>query len=111
MTELAEETMLLSLWDIKAQKSSDLMCMTIDEAESYFNLIVNTHLETPQHLYPEDFIVHTHGYWNDGKIYLLEERGIYGSLAAYRKPCKYCDAIASTELRTDYDYEEQKNGC
>lgn len=94
---------LFAIYDIKSENYSDLMCSTDDSLALFLNVIVNTHLESDHHLYPEDFIVYKYGTFEDGKVNLWPEKLIHTTLVGIKKPCKTC---ASTKI----ELREQNNG-
>lgn len=99
------DTQVFVIYDVKSQTYSEPICTTIVQLERFIDVSVNTHMEMPHHLYPEDFVLYRYGDWANGKFVLYDEPEIMGTLAGYRKACKQCNSLPASDVREDFNHE------
>jgi hypothetical protein len=84
---------IFAVYDLMQQTYSEpYTTLSIESMQQFFHVLVNTHSNMPQHLQPEDYVIYLLGDYDEftGKIELLPEKEIIGTLASLKEPCEIC---------------------
>ena len=83
---------LFVVYDTKGQSYSEPMSGTVESVQQFLSVLVNTHSEMPEHVFPSDFALFEIAEFDsfNASLQALESPKLITSLAGLRKECSSC---------------------